>query len=198
MEAKIDVRIKRGWYHQRPSPGKVQWKMYHWQLIWRRYSMSFFFSNTGVSQDSWDASREGDHLGPFLAGTIEKDLRDSSRPNQPIEQDRNIVVVKGHLLAIRSPLHHHLITMRKPHCCLLKRYIICISSSLRLSLSTWPSMFSLLAMEGQRHVNGNLGGSWMFLRLYNSAIRSLDLVLQKWVLLGRHHGNKIPWIFNAM
>lgn len=96
---------------------------------------------------------------PFLAGIIEKDLRDSSRPNQPIEQDRNIVVVKGHLLAIRSPLHHHLITMRKPHCCLLKRYIICISSSLRLSLSTCPSMFSLLAMEGQRHVNGNLGGS---------------------------------------
>ncbi|CBI40483.3 unnamed protein product, partial [Vitis vinifera] len=65
------------------------------------------FSNTGVSQDSGDASREHDHLGinkgeePFLAGIIKKDLRDSSRPNQTIEQGRNIVMVNGHLIPDR-------------------------------------------------------------------------------------------------
>ncbi|KAJ9681258.1 hypothetical protein PVL29_020235 [Vitis rotundifolia] len=65
------------------------------------------FSNTGVSQDSGDASREHDHPGinkggePFLAGIIKKDLRDSSRPNQTIEQGRNIVMVNGHLIPDR-------------------------------------------------------------------------------------------------
>ena len=59
------------------------------------------FSNTGVSQDSGDASREHD-LGinkrgeRFLAGIVREDFRDSSSPSRTIKQ--GIVMVNGHLI----------------------------------------------------------------------------------------------------
>lgn len=60
------------------------------------------YSNTGVSQDSGDTSREEDRgrsnkLGEsFFAGIIKKGFRDFSRSNQPPEYGRTSVSVNGH------------------------------------------------------------------------------------------------------
>uniref|UniRef100_A0A5B6Z3M8 Uncharacterized protein n=1 Tax=Davidia involucrata TaxID=16924 RepID=A0A5B6Z3M8_DAVIN len=59
------------------------------------------YSNTGVSQDSGDTSREEDQLRvnkraeSFFAGIRKKSFRDFSRSNENVDQDRTNVTVNG-------------------------------------------------------------------------------------------------------
>ncbi|XP_061996634.1 protein ENHANCED DISEASE RESISTANCE 4-like isoform X2 [Rosa rugosa] len=60
------------------------------------------YSNTGVSQDSWDASKEEDppkvNKGgdSFIANFIKKSFRDLSKSNQTNEHGRSSVSINGH------------------------------------------------------------------------------------------------------
>lgn len=65
------------------------------------------YSNTGVSQDSWDASKEEDQPrvnkgnDSFIANFIKKSFRDFSKSNQTNEHGRSNVSVNGHLIPDR-------------------------------------------------------------------------------------------------
>ncbi|XP_004308319.1 PREDICTED: uncharacterized protein At5g05190 [Fragaria vesca subsp. vesca] len=60
------------------------------------------YSNTGVSQDSWDASKEEDQPkvnkggDSFIANFIKKSFRDFSKSNQTNENGRSNVSINGH------------------------------------------------------------------------------------------------------